>query len=96
MRHAAKSGHEPGSTHYEKFDGKQKDILAFSSKDDIIYNFYPCVINMSGIHDYLDEHAFLYSKAKRSGDVIRAAAIRDSTTALDAKRIGSHISDGDQ
>lgn len=90
------SGHEPGSTQCEKYDGKQKDILAFSGKDEILSNFYPCEINIFGMNHNSAEHAFQYSKAMRSGDVIRAAAIRDATTALDAKRIGSQITVGDQ
>ena len=90
------SGHEPGSTKCREYDGKQRDIMAFSGQDDILSNFYPCEINIFGMNHNSAEHAFQYSKAMRSGDVIRAVAIRDSPRAIDAKRIGSQVTVSDQ
>ena len=89
-------GHKPGSNQCKYYDGKQKDILAFSGSEDVLSNFFPCEINAFGmIHDSA-EHAFQYSKAMRSGDTLRAAKIREAPTALDAKRIGGQVMVSDQ
>ena len=68
-------GHKPGSNLCKFYDGKQKDILAFSGSGDVLSNFFPCDINVFGMIHSSAEHAFQYSKAMRSGDTLRAAQI---------------------
>ena len=50
------------------YDSAKMNIIAFSGKDDIQSNFYPCNIKIFGISHPYAEHAFQYSKAMRSGD----------------------------
>ena len=45
-----------------------------------------CEIDIFGMKHRSAEHAYQYVKAMRSGDVARANLIKDSRTALDAKK----------
>ena len=54
------SGHEPGSTKCRKYDGKQRDSMAFSGQENVVSNFCPCeIINFEMTHKS-SEHAFQY------------------------------------
>lgn len=86
-----KPGHSPGDKACSKYDPSPKDIIAFSGKDDVLSNFYPCDVKIFGISHASAEHAFQYSKAMRSGDLVRASSVRNATTALEAKRIGAQV-----
>ena len=89
-------GHTPGDPKCTSYDDSVKDIVAFNGKNDILSNFYPCNINVFGTSHASAEHAFQYSKAMRSGDVVNAAAVRNANSALDAKRIGAKITFPDE
>ena len=91
-----KPGHTPGDPKCANYDSAKKNIIAFSGKDDIQSNFYPCNIKIFGISHPSAEHAFQYSKAMRSGDTITASAIQKANSALDAKRIANKITTPDE
>ena len=74
----------------------KKNITAFSGKDDIQFNFYPCNIKIFGISLSSAEHAFQYSKAMRSRYTVTASVIQKANSALNAKRIAIKITTPDE
>ena len=84
-------GHEPGSEMCDFYVPHQKNVVAFSGKDSIASNFYPCSINVFGVKHRSAEHAFQYVKALRCGDLPRDTAIQEAETPMEAMRIGKDI-----
>lgn len=73
------------------YDNSHKDIISFSGKNDIFSNFNPRNTNVFGMSHASAEHAFQYSKAMRSGDVVNVSAVRNASTVLDAKHIRAEV-----
>lgn len=67
--------------------------VAFQGKDNTLSNFYPCEIKAFGEVQQSAEHAYQFTKAIRSGDMVAVQKIRESSTALEAKRISHTVKD---
>ncbi|XP_062586979.1 uncharacterized protein LOC134248578 [Saccostrea cucullata] len=88
-------GHSPGNEacpHYQP----QKHLTPFSGAEDVLSNFYPCVLDIFGIKYKSAEHAFQYIKAVRCSDLDSANIIKDADDALSALRIGKKIKPNEQ
>ena len=85
------SGHSPGSENCAQYAANQKDIIAFSGKDDALSNFYPCELKVFSQNFASSEHAFQHTKAMRCGDLHRANQIMEAESAIDAKKIGNQV-----
>lgn len=88
-----KEGHEPGSPDCKHFEQPSETVVAFQGKDNPLSNFYPCEIKAFGEVHQSAEHAYQFTKAVRSGDMDAVQKIRESFTALEAKRIGHTVKD---
>lgn len=92
-----KSGHKPGCDKCEFYiPEKPKNLKTFQGEKDVLSNFYPCEMKIFGETFKSAEQAFQTTKALRSGDVVAAERIRNSKTALEAKRIGNLVQKSSQ
>ena len=85
------TGHEPGDAECEAFLEHSSHINVLVGKDNVLSNFYASPINIFGVTHKSAEHAVQYVKAMRSGDVPRATAVQEASTALDARKIGNQV-----
>ena len=90
------AGHYPGSEECAYYSPNQKDVVAFSGKDNVLSNFFPTDVKVFGQTFKSAEQAFQHTKAMRSGDLYRAEQVMTADTALDAKKIGNQVLPSDQ
>lgn len=69
------------------------EVVVFQGMSNPLSNFYPCSINVFGENHNSAKHAYQLTKAICAGDLDAAKKVRESETALDAKRIGNTIRD---
>jgi ribA/ribD-fused uncharacterized protein len=89
-------GHYPGSEKCNHHAANQKDVIAFSGKDDILSNFYPSELKVFSLNYSSPEQAYQHTKAMRCGDQHRAEQIMKAESAIDAKKIGNQVMISDQ
>lgn len=68
---------------------------AFSSEDSWLSNFYPCVIDISGIKFPSAEHTYQYTRAIRLGDPQMANMILRAKNAKEAKKLSYNVKSND-
>lgn len=88
-----KEGHEPGSHDCKHFVQPSETVVAFQGIDNPLSNFYPCEIKAFGEVHQSAKYAYQFTKAIRSGDSDAVQKIKESSTALEAKRIGHTVKD---
>ena len=89
-----KEDHEPGSPECPHY-AHPTDVIAFQGKDDPLSNFYESELKIFGETHKTAEHAYQLTKALRAGNIEAAERVRNSDTALDAKRIGHTVKNPD-
>ena len=76
------TGHEPGDAECEEFLEHSSNINVLVGKDNVLTHFYAFPINIFGVTHKSAKHAVQRVKAIGWGDVPRAAAVREASTAL--------------